>query len=82
MNTKKCKYIQIKEEGKFKLFVKCPIYKEYKVNYPFVIKNKKTNEILQDTELRLFKIWYDDKGNLLDEPIYEEDCYELIRIDE
>lgn len=64
-------------DDKFEL-VKHVYYKKYRAFYPNYIRNIKTGEDMGDRlALRIF--FYDDCGNPLPQPVYEEDCYEYAR---
>lgn len=62
---------------KFKL-VQVQYYKKYRAFYPNYIRNKITGQNMGD-HVYLQVIFYNERGELLDTPFYEEDCYEYAR---
>ena len=69
---------KVEEKGDFALYLNYPIWKQYRILEPnenIVLKHKVTGEILKENHDEII-ILYDDKFNLLDEPIFE-DCYDL-----
>lgn len=65
----------ISTEGDFSLYADSPIYKTYGTTHGY-IKNTKTGENC-GKEVHLRKHYYVD-GELLDEPLLDEDCYEFV----
>lgn len=64
--------------GKWTLFLNHPVYKEINSYGSTYIRNTKTGENCgQHVELHCHL--YDDCGNKLDTPVYDEDCYEVVR---
>ena len=63
--------------GKWALFLNCPVYKEIKAYNGSYIRNIKTGENCGD-HVELHCHLFDEFGNELDNPMYDEDCYEVI----
>lgn len=66
----------ISSEGAFSLWSVSPIYKSYSITKGGYIKNTKTNENCGNY-VQLRKHYYQN-GVALDEPVYDEDCYEYV----
>lgn len=73
--TNKDHFKLISTEGEFSLWMASPAYKSYSISKGY-IRNTKTGENC-GKEVILRKHYYVD-GVKLDEPIYEEDCYEYV----
>lgn len=66
---------KVSTEGEFSLWVSSPIYKTYACSEGY-FKNTQTGENC-GKEVLLRKHYYDG-AKRLEEPIYDEDCYEFI----
>lgn len=64
-------------DSKFELVIK-NVWKVYNAYYPTYIRNKKTGEDMGSC-VKLSVQFFDDQGNRLKEPIFEEDCYEYAK---
>lgn len=69
----------ISTEGNFSLYVLAPTYKTYSTKQGY-IRNTKTSKNC-GTEVRLRKHFYHD-GKYLDDPVLDEDCYEIVQEDD
>ena len=65
----------ISTDGEFTLWVSSPVYKTYVISEGGYIRNTKTGENC-GREVFLRKHYYEGNKRL-DEPIYDEDCYEF-----
>ena len=71
-------FVKVSEEGSFALYKKlATTYKTYNIAYPGYIRNKHTGENCGQ-HLALHAMYKDKDGNLLDEPLIDEDCYEYV----
>lgn len=67
---------QVSVEGDFSLWVNHPVYKTYTISRKGYIRNTKTGENCGQ-KLCLRKHYYNG-ATRLQEPIYDEDCYECV----
>lgn len=71
------KFEMFETNGDWALFLNHPVYKQIEAFGDAYIRNIKTGENCgQYVELRCRL--FDEFGNKLDNPIYDEDCYEVI----
>ena len=64
-------------KGDWARFLNHPVYKEIESYGTAYIFNTKTGENCGQ-HVELYCQLFDESGNKLDNPIYEEDCYEVI----
>ena len=71
-------YELLTTDGIWAVFVNRPVYKQINAFEDYYIRNTKTGENCgQYVELHVQIV--DDNGVELDNPIYEEDCYEVVK---
>lgn len=65
------------QDGEFKFYSAPVLYKVIQVNNEGYIRNKLSGENC-GRKVELYKIFYDENGNLLEFPQTDEDIYEVV----
>jgi len=69
-------FVKAETNGAFSLWINRPIYKQYGVSEGY-IRNAKTGENM-GTTVTLHMNLFDNNLNKLENPTFEEDCYEFV----
>lgn len=65
-------------DGDWELYINRPVYKEIIAYGDYYIINEETGEDCGQ-RVELFCTIADSEGNLLPEPIYEKNCYKIVK---
>jgi hypothetical protein len=65
------------KDGDWELWVNRPVYREIRAYGNYYIINLETGEDCGQL-VELHCTLFDDQGNKLEEPIYEDNCYEIV----
>lgn len=81
MNFIKDNFELVETKGDWELYLNRPVYKQFMTFNGAYIVNTKTGENCGQY-LELYCRLFDDQGNKLSEPLYEEDTYKIVTLEE